>query len=75
MNLDELKVSLGNIEKNLDKLEAGNEKAHDKLFNKVDELSIKVAEQRVKSGFIGAITGAIPATIVALYIWIKSIPK
>jgi len=75
MNIDEIKVHLEYIRNKLDTVERENKADHTEIFNKINELTVKVAEQRIKSGFIGAITGAIPASIVALFIYLRSLPK
>jgi len=75
MNIDEIKVHLEYIRSKIDSIDTDNKVQHEQLFSKINELTVKVAEQRIKSGFIGAITGAIPASIVALFIYLRSLPK
>ena len=75
MNIEEIKTHLEYIREKIDTIDTDNKADHEKLFSKINDLTVKVAEQRIKSGFIGAVTGAIPASIVALYIWIRSVPK
>lgn len=75
MNIEEIKVHLEYIRNKIDKLDEDNTRDHEKLFSKINELTLKVAEQRIKSGFVGAITGAIPASLIAIYFYIRSIAK
>ena len=71
MNMDEFKVHLEYIRNKLDTMEANQKE----LFSIVNGLAVKVEAQRIKSGFIGAITGAVPASIIALYMYLRSLPK
>ena len=75
MNIEEIKVHLEYIRTKVDTIDTDNKAAHKELFGKINDLTIKFAEQKIRVGFIGTIAGAIPASIIAIYFYIRSLPK
>jgi hypothetical protein len=71
----ELNTHFTYIKEKIDKIDSDNMKDHGEIFTKLNTLAIEVAKLKVKSGFIGAIAGAIPASIIAIYFYIRSIAK
>ena len=75
MEDETLELHFKTVNDKIDKMDKNNASEHDALFSKVNALSTQVAVQRVRSGFIGAFAGMIPAGLTAIYFYIRSLPK
>ncbi len=75
MNIEEIKLHLEYIKEKVDDINKDNKIAHKDIFDRMGIIEVTLAKLQVKSGFIGAIAGVIPASIVAIYFYIRSLPK
>ena len=75
MNIEEIKTHLVYIKEKVDKLDEDNTRDHQQLFSKINDLTGKFAEQKVRVGFIGTISGMVPAGLVLIYLWARNLLK
>ena len=66
-DIGEIKGSLKTIEKN----DTDNTTTHRDIYGKIDEHGVAIAELKVRTGIIGALSGAITGGMAALVGWLS----
>ena len=73
MEDETLELHFKTIDEKIGNMYKSNREEHNLIFSKLNALASDVTQLKVKSGAWGFIAGAIPASLTAVYFYIKSI--